>query len=263
MLRSAIAIAVAVAAGAVIAPPAQAAPTRVVALGDSYIAGIGAGSYTVTDFCRRSSRSYAADAARRTASRITDLSCPGATVPDVRAQASRVPANATVVIIQVGGNDIGFSRLAMSCFAGGQSTCLQAVEEAQAALPALAVGLTEIIAEVRTRAPGSRIALAGYPALVSSVAACSASWLGFLLDADEISAVIDLQAQLDATIATTARAQGATFIDWPRAVDRHSVCSPDSWIVTPLSGPVEDSLHPTAKANAAMGRQAAAFIRGG
>lgn len=263
MLRSVIAIAVAVVAGALPTLPAHAAPARVVALGDSYIAGIGAGSYTVTDGCRRSSRSYAADAARRTKSRLTDLSCPGATVPDVRTQATRVPANAAAVVVQVGGNDLGFSRLAMSCLVPGQSTCVQDVTEAQTQLPALAAGLAEIIAEVRTRAPGARIALAGYPALLSSVAACSASPLGFLLDADEVSAVIDLQAQLDATIATTARAQGATFIDWPRAVDRHSACSPDSWIVTPLSGPVEDSLHPTAKANASMGRQVAAFIRGG
>lgn len=227
------------------------------------MAGVGAGADKVAEGCRRSPRSFAADAVRRTGSRLTDLSCPGATVTEVLAQAARVPAGASVVLVQVGGNDVGFSRLAFSCLVPGQDTCVPEVIAAQETLPSLAAGLSAIVTEVRSQAPKARIALSGYPTLLSSVASCSASAFGSLLDADEISAIIELQIQLDATIAQAARSSGTTFIDWPRAVDRHSVCDRNSWIITPLTGPAADSLHPTAKAYSAMGRQVAAFIRGG
>lgn len=260
MLRSAIVGVLALAAGLLSAPTAQAAPTQVIAIGDSYMAGIGAGTYVETDGCRRSSRSYAADAARRTRSSFTDLSCPGATVPEVLAQARDVPVAASIVLVQVGGNDVGFGSLAFSCLVPGGTNCLADVAAATAQLPALSDGLGEIAAEIRTRAPRARIAFVGYPGLLSSVRQCASSSLGGLIDAKEAAAIIDLQDALDATIDTAAQTTGASYLDWPRSVHSHSLCSSDPWFVT--FQPPQDALHPTSRAYSAMGRPVAALIRG-
>ena len=261
MPRSVLASILAVAAALVMTPAVRAAPAQAVAIGDSYMAGIGAGSYTVTNDCRRSSRSYAADATRRAKATLTDLSCPGARVPQVLVQASNVPATASTVLVQVGGNDVGFSSLALSCLAPGGSTCLQDVEAAIAGLPALSQGLASIAAEVRARAPQARLVFAGYPALLSTPRQCAKSAVANFIDATETAAIIGLQNNLDATIAAAAAAAGADFVDWPRSVNQHSLCSPTPWYVTPLSGPIQDSLHPIAKAYAAMGRPVSDLLR--
>ncbi|MFM8773406.1 MAG: GDSL-type esterase/lipase family protein [Actinomycetota bacterium] len=261
MLRAALACAAVVATASVGFSSAQAAPPRVVALGDSYMAGVGAGDYTVTDDCRRSARSYAADATRRTARPLTDESCPGARIPQVLQQASLVPTDAGTVLVQVGGNDVGFSSIAIACLVPQGGSCLDRIAESRAALPAIGVGLQDIARAARTRAPRATIVFAGYPSLLSGSRACASSAIGSLLDIAEIRAIIELQRQLDATIAAAARAAGARYIDWPRSVDQHSLCSPSPWFVTPLSGDPQDSLHPTAKAYAVMGRSVADLLR--
>ena len=231
------------------------------ALGDSYMAGVGAGDYTVTDDCRRSARSYAADATRRTARPLTDESCPGARIPQVLQQASLVPTDAGTVLVQVGGNDAGFSAIAFACLAPFGGDCLGRIATSQATLPAIGTGLEDIARVVRERSPRASLVFAGYPRLLSGARACAASPIGSFLDDTEIRAIMTLQTRLDATIAAAARAAGARYIDWPRSVDQHSLCSPSPWFVTPFSGDPQDSLHPTAQAYAAMGRSVAALLR--
>lgn len=242
-----------------IAPAARGSVPEVVAIGDSYMAGVGAGDYTVTDDCRRSAASYAADAARRTASALVDESCPGARIPQVLAQAGKVPATADTVLVQVGGNDAGFSAIAFACLLPFGANCLDQIAQSRASLPAIGEGLREIGAVVRTRSPGAQVVFAGYPRLLASPGACASTPLGSLLDAAEVRAINALQTQLDLTIKAAARASGATYVDWPRAADRHSLCSSDPWFVT--LEPREDALHPTAKAYAAMGRSIAPLLR--
>jgi len=263
VLRALIASAAAVlATAAALGPaPAQAEEPIVVAIGDSYMAGVGAGDYTVTDGCRRSALSYAADATRRTARTLVDESCPGARVPQVLEQAGRIPAGASTVLVQVGGNDAGFSAIAFACLAPFGTDCLERVAESRAGLPAIGEGLRAIVAKAKSRSPAARIVLAGYPRLLSGARACMRSAIGDFLDEAQIRAILALQTELDLTIAAAARASGATYLDWPRVVDQHSLCSSSPWFVTPLTGDAQDSLHPTAQAYAAMGRSVAGLLR--
>jgi len=254
-----VAVFVTLATTLLIAPNAHASAPEVVAIGDSYMAGVGAGDYTVTDGCRRSALSYAADAARRTTSTLVDESCPGARIPQVLEQARQVPATAGTVLVQVGGNDAGFSSIAFACLLPFGTNCLDQIAESRTALASIKLGLQEIGAAVRVRSPSARVVFAGYPRLLDNPRTCASSPLGSLLDAAEIRAINALQAQLDLTIKAAARSSGAAYVDWPRAVDRHSLCSPDPWFVT--LEPREDALHPTAQAYAAMGRSIAPLLR--
>ncbi|MEY3733955.1 MAG: hypothetical protein RL347_1314 [Actinomycetota bacterium] len=243
------------------AGPAHARPGPVVAVGDSYMAGIGAGEYAIDDGCRRSARSYAADAARRTAGELVDESCPGARVPQALAQVAAIPTDAGSVLVQVGGNDIGFADLALACLLPFNTTCLSDVAAARKRLPVLTEQLAAVATEARARAPEAEVVMAGYPRLLASPRECSGSLVARFLTSREISAINALQARLDSTIRAAATKAGVRYVDWPRSVDRHSLCSADPWFVTPLNGSAEDSLHPTVEAYAAMGREVTKLLR--
>lgn len=241
--------------------PAQAEPAPLAAIGDSYMAGIGAGDYVDDAGCRRSGRSYAADASRRTGEALSDGSCPGARIPQVLEQVSTVPKDATSVLVQVGGNDIGFGSLAAACLLPFAPSCLPQIAQAQARLPEVSRGLADIAGAIDARAPQAEIVLAGYPRLLSGPRQCANTLVGNLLDAREITAINALQGRLDATIRDAARAAGARYVDWPRSVDRHSLCSSDPWFVTVGTGNLGDALHPTAPAYSAMGREVSRLLR--
>ena len=163
--------------------------------------------------------------------------------------------------MQVGGNDIGFADLALACLLPFSTTCLSDVAAARKRLPALTEQLAAVASEARGRAPEAEVVMAGYPRLLSSPRECSGTLVARFLTYREISAINALQARLDSAIRAAALEAGVSYVDWPRSVDRHSLCSPDPWFVTPLSGAAEDSLHPTAEAYAAMGREITKRLR--
>lgn len=245
----------------IVAPPAHAQPTPLAAIGDSYMAGIGAGDYLDDDGCRRSDRSYAADASRRTGDGLSDASCPGARIPQVLQQSTTIPADAAWVLVQVGGNDIGFGEIAAACLLPWSSNCLPQIAEAESRLSQVSQGLADIASSVRKRAPQARVIMAGYPRLLASPRQCSSTPVGSLLEPREIIAINTLQARLDATIRDAARDSDARFVDWPRAVDQHSLCSSRPWFVTFGGGDLGEALHPTREAYAAMGRDVARLLR--
>lgn len=225
------------------------------------MAGIGAGDYVDDSGCRRSGRSYAADASRRTGEALTDASCPGAQIPQVLEQVPTIPVDASSVLVQVGGNDIGFGSLAAACLLPFAPSCLPQIAQAQARLPEVARGLVDVADSVRARAPRAQVILAGYPRLLASPRQCANTLVGSLLDAREIAAINTLQGRLDATIRQAASTAGARYVDWPRSADQHSLCSPDPWFVTVGTGNLADALHPTAPAYAAMGREVTRLLR--
>ena len=225
------------------------------------MAGIGAGDYLDEDGCRRSDRSYAADASRRTGDGLVDASCPGARIPQVLEQSATIPVDRAWVLVQVGGNDIGFGEIAAACLVPWSSNCLSRIAEADARLPQVSQGLADIAASARERAPQARIIMAGYPRLLASPRQCSSTLVGSLLEPREITAINALQARLDATIRDAASDADARFVDWPRSVDQHSLCSSRPWFVTVGTGDLGDALHPTREAYAAMGRDISKVLR--
>ena len=119
-----------------------------VALGDSYTSGAGLSPYlTGSTTCSRSPEAYPEDVARALAGPQLDfVACSGATISQIMRQvhsASASLANASLVTLTAGGNDLSFSKLSLSClgavtspssdhvqylpFSGGSSACANAV----------------------------------------------------------------------------------------------------------------------------------------
>lgn len=225
-----------------------AAPSGIAALGDSFIAGIGAGSSLVAEGCRRSRMSYPRLLADRWRIPLIDRSCPGATVLETAAQSRGLSGSARVVLLQVGGNDMGFVDVAGACFIASMATCRSAIASARSRLPAMRMRLAALARDLRARLPAATVVLLGYPRLLGEPLACTA-----LLEPRRTRLVNGLQRSLDRHLRLAARGSGVVFVDWPRRVDRHSLCSDDPWFVTFGSATrLDDLLHPTAEATRAM-----------
>jgi lysophospholipase L1-like esterase len=227
----------------------------IAAIGDSYLAGIGAGSYHSVDGCRRSHRSAPALLARSLNVSLRDLTCPGATIISSSRRAESIPPEAQLVIVQAGGNDIGFAHLAGACFLAGTSTCLSTIASGHRRLPDVRRGVLAVVRQIRLKAPNAKVIVLGYPRILGSPDQCR-----HLIDSQRVVAVNRLQRALDQVIRSAARTGGATFTDWPRSVDRASLCSSDPWYAMPGSR-LDDLLHPDARAARALSRQLEAVAR--
>lgn len=245
LAAASLAAALAMGGAAAASTPALEPGGTLVALGDSYIAGIGAGDYWERDGCRRSAVSYPARVAALRRAALVDLTCPGAVIADVDKRLPLVPAGADVVLVEVGGNDVGFGRVAAACVVGGTSSCVSAADEARAKADRLPSRLAPLLSRIRAAAPRARVIAAGYPALIGTVAACREAPVSTLLTPPALAALRSLQGSLDAAVRRAARAAGVGSVDWPRTVDRHSLCSADPWYVLPGAGRFDDLLHPT------------------
>ena len=149
---------------------------RVVLLGDSYSSGNGAGGYL--DACFRTPLSAGRRYAAQVGASVVDVSCSGAVTADLvnargesrPAQADAVDATADVVVLTMGGNDVGFGALVVQCFLLRSGTaeggCADAVERAEDQLATLRADLTRALTTVRERMrPDAVLVLRSYPFL--------------------------------------------------------------------------------------------------
>jgi lysophospholipase L1-like esterase len=160
--------------------PAAAPPLgrldRVVLLGDSYSAGNGAGGYV--DACFRTPNSAGRRYAAQVRAAVVDVSCSGAVVADLTrprdrsrpAQVDAVDRTADVVVLTIGGNDVGFGSIVLQCFLFQTGTadggCADGIARARAHLPRLRTELTAALTEVRSRMrPDATLVLRSYPYL--------------------------------------------------------------------------------------------------
>ena len=168
-------LAVAVSSRAPAAPPLDRLDT-VVLLGDSYSAGNGAGGYL--DACFRTPYSAGRRYAAQVRAAVVDVACSGAVVADLTrargqnrpAQVDAVDRTADVVVLTIGGNDVGFGSLVFQCFLFQTGTadggCADGISRAEAHLPRLRTDLTAALTEVRSRMrPDAVLVLRSYPLL--------------------------------------------------------------------------------------------------
>lgn len=220
----------------------------IAAIGDSYLAGVGAGSYFVSDGCRRSRMSAPRIMAQQVRAQLVDLTCPGDTIASSSRRAPAIPVGADLVMVQIGGNDMGFAALAGACFLASTSTCLSTVRSGHHSLPKIRQGLMSLVRQIRLTAPSAQILVLGYPRLLGPAQQCSS-----LLDYQRVRAIDRLQRSLDRVIKSAASSVGGRFADWPRSVDRRSLCSADPWYALP-GARLDDLLHPDSRATRALSR---------
>lgn len=215
--------------------PAPAAP-ELVALGDSYAAGLGAGD-EASDSCRQSPHAHPKLWAERNRASLVFAACSQATTEEVRGQVERITPAATLVTITAGGNDAGFKDVMTTCTLKDDDECVERVDTAERfirdELPGRLDGLYEAVRD-RTSA---RVVVVGYPRLFSFETLC----LVGERKRQALNRTADVMAEVT---AERARAAGFGFADVREAFDGHGVCSSEPWLNGLVLIPLDRSYHP-------------------
>jgi lysophospholipase L1-like esterase len=226
------------------AGPAHSAAHAYVALGDSYAAGVGSGSYdSASGDCERSTKAYPALwAAAHSPSSVAFTACSGARTGDVvKKQLGQVSSATTLISVTIGGNDAGFSDVMSTCVFNSESSCLSRVAQARAfvdkSLPTL---LDTAYDAIHAKGPDARVVVVGYPHFYAVPGDC----VGGLSDASR-SAVNGAADDLDGVIAKRAADHGFAFADVRDRFTGHELCSGSPWLHS-VTLPVDESYHPTA-----------------
>ncbi|ROP37389.1 SGNH/GDSL hydrolase family protein [Saccharothrix texasensis] len=217
--------------------PAPAAP-ELVALGDSYAAGLGAGAES-SDDCRRSPNAYPALWAQRHHASLVHAACAGATTAEVSGQVERITPGATLVTITVGGNDAGFTDVMTTCTLGDDDECVSRVDEAERfvrdELPGRLDALYGLVAA--RRAASAEVVVLGYPRLFSHETWCLMSGV----KREAVNRAADAVAEVT---GDRAEAAGFEYADVRAAFDGHGVCADEPWLNGLVLVPVDRSYHP-------------------
>lgn len=231
---------------AMVAPGAQAADGKYVALGDSYTVAVGTNTYdNPDDACRRGPTAYPRLwAAAHPNVGFVEASCSGATTADIiNSQVNELTADTTLVTLQVGGNDVGFVDVLKNCIlTTDDADCLAGVDAAkQAATSSLSPALSQTYAAVRAKAPSAKVIVVGYPRLYTIGGNCGI--LG-LSDAER-TALNSAADTLADVMSARAQEAGFTFLDARPVFDPHTLCSGGSEWVTSLEwSKINESYHP-------------------
>ncbi|MCT9626071.1 SGNH/GDSL hydrolase family protein [Pseudarthrobacter equi] len=241
--------------------PAGAAPpvkdVDLVAVGDSYTAGIGASAPDIAP-CTQAGRGYVdlLKALSVVDDDSTNAACAGAVIvdrasdiaPSVTEQITGLTASGTLsvrtelVTLTAGANDINFSAPLTACAGTQPEACAQAIQEVQAKFPALQADLVEALIDIRRAAPHATIAVFGYPLLFDPAG-------GPALLTPEAQELVNAGTRAlnnviaQATDAPRVKAK-AVYVDVTEAFAGHAVNSERSWIHL---GSLEDpqNFHPT------------------
>lgn len=168
-----------IAAGAVLAFGAGAAPAQsktldLVVLGDSYASGVGATGASGT--CMRSNYAWGPVYASKLRARGTTVNfktaaCGGAVVEDLDQQINAITPETDLVLMTIGGNDVGFIEIVLRCFipvAADPAACRQKVTAATKNAPGVAAKVKARTEAIRAKLrPGAKVGVLSYPYLAN------------------------------------------------------------------------------------------------
>jgi lysophospholipase L1-like esterase len=256
-------------------PAAVASPNAYIALGDSYAAGPGIPT-VVHSACQRSDHNYpslVADAVPFTSFR--DATCSGATTDDmtgtqqtnpytfVPPQFDALGPDARLVSVTIGGNDTGFSNVAVTCaelslFNPFGSPCKDHYTEGGTdaladRIVALAPKVAAVLHGIHERAHLARVLVVGYLDILPVIGpGCP---LSVPIAAGDIPYLRGVEEQLNRMLAAQAILNDATFVDTYSPSIGHDACQPMGvrWIEGVVPTSPAAPLHPNV-----LGMQAAA-----
>lgn len=258
------------------APPANAAvPTgRYVSLGDSYAAGPLIPTQIDLN-CLRSNRNFPSlVAASAGSSSFADVSCSGATTNDilnsgsgqlgisVPPQVSAVTSGTALVTVEIGGNDIGFSGIISNCAEASLSNPFGSpckskytaggTDQLQARINATAPKVAAVLQAVHAAAPGARVVVIGYPAILpDSGYGC---WPVVPIAYQDVPYLRGVEKSLNAMLASTAAANNAIYADVYTPSIGHDACKSSStrWVEGLLPENSAAPFHPNARGEQGM-----------
>lgn len=246
-----------------------------VALGDSYAAGPVIPNQIAPLGCLKSDHNYAHLAAPSIGLPLRDPTCSGATTADMTSpqetelgtnppQFDSLDAETTRVSLTIGGNDIGFSEIALSCVtlnpfstpckdkydSGGKD---QVAERIAAAAPKVAA----VLQGIHSRSPSAKVFVVNYAAIFPETG--FGCWPQMPIGFGDVPYLRSKEKELNAMLATQAAANGATLVDWYKASIGHDACKGSStrWVEPVVPSNPAAPIHPNER-----GMQGAAAILG-
>jgi lysophospholipase L1-like esterase len=233
------------------------------ALGDSYAAGPLIPSQISPLGCLKSDHNYAHLAAPGIGLSLRDPTCSGATTEDMTSpqeieiggpnppQFDSLDANTEVVSLTIGGNDIGFSEIALSCLtlnpfstpcknkydSGGHD---QIAERISATAPKVAA----VLQGIHSRSPSASVYVVNYAAIFpESGFGC---WPQMPIGFGDVPYLRSKQKELNAMLATQAAGNSATLVDWYQASIGHDACKGSStrWVEPVIPANPAAPIHP-------------------
>jgi GDSL-like Lipase/Acylhydrolase family len=219
-----------------------------VALGDSYAAGPVIPNQIEPLGCLKSDHNYAHLAAPTIGLPLRDATCSGATTADMTSsqetelgsvppQFDSLDSETTRVSLTIGGNDIGFSEIALSCVtinpfstpckdkydSGGKD---QIAERIAATAPKVAA----VLQGIHTRSPSAKVFVVNYAAIFPETG--FGCWPQMPIGFGDVPYLRAKEKELNAMLATQAAANGATVVNWYNASIGHDACKSSSvrWV---------------------------------
>ncbi|MEU6722047.1 SGNH/GDSL hydrolase family protein [Nonomuraea sp. NPDC046802] len=203
---------------------------NVVAMGDSYGSGTGAGDYEpgTEGSCFRSANSSSVvtvDKLRKQGKRVnfTNVTCSGSAITTLREsfkgeppQFDALKRDTNVVMLSIGTNDIDFAEFGGLCI---QADCSGAPATAiRELLPAMGESLKTLLSDIKARSPRATIVLTGYGQQVTRGENAGGVPLDPICDSQVFSAQerVDgnqVSRDIDVTLRNAARAAKARGID--------------------------------------------------
>ncbi|GLZ76202.1 lipase [Actinorhabdospora filicis] len=251
-------------------------PVDYVALGDSFTAGpLIPGQTWDVPGCLRSDRNYPSLLARETGARLTDVSCSGATTHGFWSpqstfwgtnapQLDAIGPGTDLVTIGISGNDVGFMDVLLTCLSKGlvdpwgdpcrRHYVKDGKDELRTRIGDVAEDVAAALDAVHERAPGARVLLVGYPALLPASGGC---WWRATLGKGDVPYLDGVNRALNDMLGRVAGEHGAEFVDvWERG---HDICAPgaERWVEAVIPTRPAAPVHPNASGMAAVAERIA------
>ena len=244
------------------------------ALGDSYTAGALLPFEPLADppGCLRSTKAYPALVAAALHAPLTNVACVSAGVKNLTqpqrtyldgtnpAQLSALAADDSLVLLTLGGDDLGFLNVFQECAKLSitdpwgrpcEAHYTQGTNQLAASVAAEAPKITAALTAIRARAPRARIVLVGYPDLFPQSGGC---WPGVPITSGDIGYLRGIELAANAMLAADATEAGATFVNTYGPTVGHDFCQDESVrdVEGLLPGSAALPFHPNARGQAAI-----------
>ncbi|WP_173007871.1 SGNH/GDSL hydrolase family protein [Mycolicibacterium sp. P1-18] len=267
------------------APPPPGAPPgsgpRYVAMGDSAAAAPLVPEQAQPVGCLKSTNDYPSVLARRIgAASFADVTCSGARTQDLvsRSQPTRtgavppqldaVAADTQLVTVTIGGNDVDLPTIAAKCRRTSLDVppcspelVVDGVDSISAAIEADADEWSDLVDQIREKAPSARVILVGYGTYVRPEGCFPAEPIN-PVDAAYFQAKVD---ELDERLAGVATDRGVDFFDVRPLTVGHDICAAPQDRYVEGFAPVSPAapLHPNAAGANAVGTALADYVAAG
>jgi lysophospholipase L1-like esterase len=260
--------------------PAVARGADWVGLGDSYAAGPLIPNQSLSPLgCLRSDHNYARLAAASTGRSLADVSCSGAKTDNMAGsqstsagtnppQFNALSAATKVVSVQIGGNDIGFTEILENCVTYNPfgKPCQNRYgtgsnDQINARIAAAAPKVAAVLAGIKSRAPGARILVVNYAAILPETG--SGCWPQVPFAYSDVPYLRGKQKALNTMLQQQAAAAGAVYVDdYTASIGRDACKSTGTrWVEPLVPGNAAAPFHPNARGMAGIAPVVAAASR--